>query len=138
MLSILSNSEQINFFIVTSRKNIALENKIRLADNIHEYCEYYNINIDGIFYDIENKKELLLILKPICHFEDHVKTICECIDASIPIFCPGEILSKKHFNLWKNALDILNETKYYRKEVIDQKEKIVTNINNLIYNGGNI
>lgn len=132
IFSILSNAENVLFFIVTSRKNIISEedNKL-LTDNMLEFCEYYDIRIDGIFYNIRNKINLLKILNPVCHFDDHLKTVFNCVNSNIPSMIPTESLEEKYHIKWVETLENTGEIRYYNTDVIKQKEILASTITNL-------
>ena len=74
-----------------------METQSIISDDIYKYCDHYNIIVDGVFCDVKDKCELLKLVKPICHFEDHMKTICDCVDSSIPIFLPRRNLEQELF-----------------------------------------
>jgi len=123
MFSVLSQVS--NFYIVTARENIIVDiPSVHGCQDIKKYCDDNNIKLTGIFYNTRNKIEILKLIQPHCHFEDHIATLKNCIDNGIPTMMPAEFLSPNHFIDWTEALKDNDELKYYPPKHLNLKKKL--------------
>lgn len=115
-----------DFYIVTKREHYLFESEKehKLSDNIFEYCAFHNFRIRGVYHNVIDKAKLLHVLNPICHFEDNVDTIRDCVKYNIPVMCPGEILSTEYYTHWIQTLKENNEHSFYHQDILDTRKKI--------------
>jgi hypothetical protein len=134
MFSALSKAS--NLFIVTAREHLIFEDERLLSDNILKFCDHHNIDIAGVYYNVKDKVNVLKdVIKTQCHFEDDVRTVLRCIEENVPVMCPGEIFNKKYIDEWCNVIDTLNETRFYRGCILEQKKRISEYVTDKIFGG---
>ena len=129
-------SKVSNLYIVTAREQLIFEDERLVSDNIFKFCDCYKIDIAGVYYNVKDKVNVLKdVIKTQCHFEDDVKTILRCVEENIPVMCPGEILNKKSVDEWCNVIDTLNETRFYRNRILEQKQHIAEYVTEKVLGG---
>lgn len=95
-------------------------------DSISQWCDRNNIQLRGIVCNSETKADVIKCMRNctpnyVCHFDDDIYVIQECVKQNIPVMYPAEMLCDDHRTKW---VDWLCETGTYEDYVKNAPHKL--------------